>query len=512
MKAVTAEQMTFIDRKTIEYFGITSSALMERAGVAVARYIRQHYALRKTIVLAGTGNNGGDGLVVARELANAGHKVQCIVVGRKQSLSEDCARQLRTALAMGLDVTVRATVQPGRLSSFHGTVVVDALFGTGLSRPVKGAALKVIQQINASRQPVVSVDIPSGVSADTGQVLGEAVQASATVTFGAPKRGHFLHPGAGLAGELIVEDIGFPPVLFEEISCDLLQRDNAAALLPRRRADAHKGMFGHVLIVAGSRGKTGAALMAARAALRSGAGLVTVACPESLLHDLQGGVLEEMVLALPDDGTGRLSARALSRILLFLESSATVAAIGPGIGVSPDITELISELIRQSHRPLVLDADALNAIAASPAVLREASAEVIITPHPGELSRLSACTVKDIETDRMGHALSFAQEHGVTLIAKGAPTLICTRAGEILINTSGNAGLAKGGSGDVLTGMTAAWLAQGLSPRDAAALSVYSHGLSADLALQGRTVHSIMASDVLTALPAALSHLGGSTK
>ncbi len=361
VKVATAQEMREIDRITIEDYGIGSLVLMERAGLAVFRIALNLYPEKRFLVLSGGGNNGGDGLVAAREFHNHGKKVRVVILSNKKALSTDCETQYKMALKFGVSVEFRDSLTSKDL---HGSTVIDAVFGTGLLRPVQGNIARIFELINSSDAPVISVDIPSGISADTGEVMGMAVKADYTVTFGLPKRGHFLHPGREYSGRLFVEDIGFPAELIvsNKIKVGLIDSQTVPHL-PRRHAYSHKGDYGHVLVVAGSKGKTGAALMTAKACLRSGSGLVTLAVPESLINVFQNRATEEMTLPLPDDGNGMLSSEAVDEIFNFTSQKVDVIAIGPGIGVSDDTEKIISELIQKSAIPLVIDADGINSIA-----------------------------------------------------------------------------------------------------------------------------------------------------
>ncbi len=504
MKIVTAKEMQEVDRRAIEDHGIPGPVLMERAGLSVAGKIKELFEPGKVIVLAGSGNNGGDGIVIARELHNAGWDVKVLLLLKEDKLSPDCLAQYRIAKQAGVPIDFRTKFDS---SDTHAAIVVDAIFGTGLSKDITGPMAETIDSLNASDAPVVSVDIPSGISSDTGAVMGTAVRARATVTFGAPKRGHLLHPGAEHTGELYVEDIGFPPGLFDGLKCSLLEPRTMTGLLPSRPRYSHKGDYGHVLVLAGSRGKTGAALMAARACLVSGAGLVTLGVPESLMNVFQGRVTEEMCLALSGSGSGALSHRALDDIKGFLRESAAVLAVGPGIGADDETRRLVRELVAACTGPMVLDADALNALQGMPEALRDAAAPLVLTPHPGEFARLSGRTKEDIEADRIGSAVSFAMDAGVTLALKGVPTVVADPDGDSFVNSTGNPAMAKAGTGDVLTGMIAALLAQGLAPADAASLGVYLHGLAGDAAASELGPYSVLASDIIDAIPVAFNSL-----
>lgn len=526
VKVVTSKEMRGIDRVAIENYGIPGLVLMERAGIAVARRALDLYPDKRFLVICGAGNNGGDGLVAARELHNRGVKVTAVIVSNKNSLSNDCASQYKTALKFGVAIEFKTSLTSKDL---HGSVVIDAVFGTGLSRPVQGNIAKIFDFVNSSDAAVVSVDIPSGISSDTGDVLGEAIKADFTVTFGLPKIGHFLYPGAEYTGRLFVEDIGFPAKLLasKKINVDLINRELVSGLIPPRHGYSHKGDYGHVLVIAGSKGKTGAALMAAKACLRSGSGLVTLAVPESLMDVFQGRVTEEMTLPLPDDGSGMLSSKAIDVILNFAAKKIDVIVTGPGIGVSNDTEKIMNELIQKSTIPMVIDADAINSISRATGnrqraigLFKKAKSPIILTPHTGEMARLIQDArrnppfskgergringvIQEIEKNRINTAMSFSKETGTCLILKGVPTIIAEPDGNAFINTTGNSGMATAGSGDVLTGVIASLLGQGLNPLDASLLGVYLHGLAGDAAAREKGEHSLIASDIIDFLAEA---------
>jgi NAD(P)H-hydrate epimerase len=498
--------------------------------------VKRLFVQRRAVILAGGGNNGGDGLVAARELLGAHWDVRVLLIGRRERLSPDCLAQLKTAEQAGVPVEFRSAISEKDL---EGAVVVDAMLGTGLNKDIDGPRAKVVAVVNGSGSPVVSIDIPSGISSDSGQVMGIAVRAAHTVTFGLPKRGHLLHPGADYAGNLSVEAIGFPEELLtsETLRVELLERDDVSSLIPERPKYSHKGDYGHVLVVAGSRGKTGAALMAARACLRSGAGLVTLGVPESLMDVVQGRVTEEMVLPLPDAGNGTLSSQSVEVILRFLAVSADVLCIGPGLGVSPETGELLKALVLSSRVPMVIDADGINSLSDSgrrgegpQKILKKASAPVILTPHPGEMARLLeagrgkgkgtrrspgsgvlSALRKEVEHDRVSAAADFAKETGASLVLKGVPTVIAEPGGGVFINSTGNPGMATAGSGDVLAGMISSFVAQGVDPVNSSVLGVFMHGLAGDLAARDKGMHSLIASDLIDSLPAAFVSMNGET-
>lgn len=533
MKVVTAEEMRRIDRETIEECGIPGVVLMERAGLAVVSKIKELVGRKKVIIVSGSGNNGGDGLVVARNLHNEGWDVKVFLTSRPEDLKGDALSQYKAAVKFGVNIQpIKELIINHSSLITHHTVIVDAFLGTGLSKNVTGMLSEVIGLLNKSNKPIISVDIPSGISSDNGQVMGEAVRANYTVTFGLPKRGHLLYPGAEYAGKLFIEDIGFPERLLrsEKFNVELLRKNYVSSLIPERRKYSHKGDYGHVFIVAGSRGKTGAALMAAKACLRSGVGLVTIGVPESLADIFQSRVTEEMTLILPDKGDGSLSGKASNKILNFVNEKADVLAIGPGIGVSAENEKLMKTLIKNSAAPIVIDADGINSIKGNGEVFSRAKAPVILTPHPGEMARLLQNTgykiqdsgikpplplftkggqggitvrIQDIEQDRINAAISFAKETGIHLVLKGVPTVIATPDGRAFINPTGNPGMATAGTGDVLTGMISGFLSQTMNSLHACILGVYMHGLAGDIAATEKGQQPMIATDIIDKIPEA---------
>jgi NAD(P)H-hydrate epimerase len=518
MKVATAAEMREIDRITIEEYGVAGSVLMERAGAAAATKAMELFSGKRALVLCGGGNNGGDGLAAARNLHKSGYHVKAIMLIGADMLSPDCRLQYESAEKAGVSIEFRKTLSKADLEDVF---VIDAIFGTGLSKPVVGDLANALRFVNESAAPVLAVDIASGISSDTGEILGEAVNADHTVTFCLPKRGHFLYPGAGYTGCLYIEDIGFPDELTESdnIRAGLIYREAVAALIPARSRNSYKGDYGHVLVVAGSSGKTGAALMTAKACMRSGSGLVTIGMPESLMDILQSRVTEEMTLPLPDKGDGTLDKKALNVILDFACRRADVIALGPGIGVSPATEKIVTGLILSSTVPLVIDADGLNSIKESRDIFSKAKSPIIITPHPGEMARLlnqesetrgpkltnqkAAVKIADIERDRINTAVSFSGETGVNVVLKGVPTIVASPEGYAYINTTGNPGMATAGSGDVLTGIIVSLAGQGMNPLDASVCGVYLHGLAGDAAAEEKGEHSLIASDIIHAIPAA---------
>jgi len=514
IKIATANEMQEIDRVTIKKYGVPGMVLMERAGLAVVSKINEIYSDRKVVVLCGGGNNGGDGFVIARILHNQGREVKLFTASNLGDLKGDAKINYNAAKKYGVNISPINKFKPVSTKPFNrNSLIIDALLGTGLSRDVRSPVSGVINRINKLSCPVISVDIPSGVSSDTGQIMGCAVKARHTITFGLPKRGHLLYPGAEHSGELFIEDIGFHQKLLQsdKIKINLIRKQDAVHLLRTRPKYSHKGTYGHVFLLAGSRGKTGAALMASKACLRAGAGLVTIGIPETLVGALQSRVTEEMILPLADKGDGTLSFSSADAILGFLNKKGNVLAIGPGLSVDDEISKLVRLLVLKSKVPLVLDADGLNAIADKTSILKKSRAPVILTPHTGEMARLLMQNTngkrQSIEEDRIETAVSFARRTKTCLVLKGVPTVIAGPDGNAFVNSSGNPGMSTAGAGDVLTGMISAFIAQKLSPEDASVLAVFVHGHTGDVVAEKMGQQSLIASDIIKAIPKVFNSL-----
>jgi NAD(P)H-hydrate epimerase len=513
MHIVTAEEMRRLDADAQTTYGIPVTVLMEQAGMGVVREMERRFgdpAGRVIVVLAGKGHNGGDGLVAARHLIQRGAYVRVFLTFPADASRGEARVQTQIARNVGAQLLDPSGYDRARFRAAlqEADLVIDALVGTGLSAPISGLAAELIADLNASDKPVIAVDIPSGISADTGEALGAAVRAALTVTFALPKRGHFLPPGSDHTGELRVVDIGIPRRAVERAALPLsvFTKKDATAVVPTRPREGHKGTFGHVLVVAGSVGKSGAAILASRAALRAGAGLTTLACPESVLRAGEDKPAEIMTLPLPESGEHALSARSLD--LLFAASKqATVAAIGPGLSTLPDTQAAIRELVTRLSLPMVIDADGLNALADHLEPLKRPHPPMILTPHPGEMGRLTRLGSREVQRRRIDLAIEFAKTHQVVLVLKGARTVVASPDGRATLNPTGNSGMATAGTGDVLTGMIAALLAQGLAPADAARLGVYLHGAAGDLIAGERGERGMMAGDVIDRIPSALHHL-----
>jgi hydroxyethylthiazole kinase-like uncharacterized protein yjeF len=511
MKVVTAQTMQEIDNQAIKECGIPGLQLMENAGRSCVEEIIAEFGLHgRCVVLAGKGNNGGDGYVIARLLSKKGWNVKVIILADREQVTGDAAENL--GKLPGSVITY--CTHEGQLSAphteeiFQADVIVDALLGTGLQGNVSGIYLEAIKLINGSGRHVVSVDIPSGIHGTTGRMLGDAVRAYITVTFAFAKLGHVLYPGAEHTGRLVVADIGIPPKLMESASgYDFLNEDTMRPMLHRRDRQAHKGHFGHCLIIAGSTGKTGAAALSANSAVRAGSGLVTLAAPESIHTVLEMKTTEAMTFPLPDSGSGHLTNSALPAIEKLMVGKDAVA-IGPGLDCRPGTYALVRNLVETVALPMLIDADGLNALAEDITVLkRKKSKQVILTPHPGEMSRLLGTSIPDVEAIRISAAQEFACNYGVFLILKGARTIIASPAGTAAINGSGNPGMATGGMGDVLTGVIVSLLGQGYAAWDACCLGVFLHGFAADMVAEEKGEIGINASDVIEKLPYAYNNL-----
>ncbi len=486
MKVVTAAEMKSLDQQATSEFKIPSQLLMENAGRGLVDQIEQKIgpvAGLKIAILCGSGNNGGDGLVAARHLRLRGAEAIVYLLVDSPS-SEEMAQTLASS-----------------------DLIIDALLGTGLSRPVDSHYRKIIETINAVREesdiPVISVDIPSGISADTGEILGVAVHADYTFTMGLPKRGLFLGEGLEHRGQWDIVDIGFPNELIDRAEIKVHLIGPADIAFSPRRLGSHKGDFGHLLIIAGSRGKVGAAAMTALSALRSGAGLVTVALPESI-DSIASTVMEAMTLPLSETKEGTLSLTSEKTILNAMEGKEALV-IGPGLSQQEETIRLVLNLIGQTQLPIVIDADGINALASDLSVLKRPNrGAIILTPHPGEMGRLLGISAQAVQKDRIEIATRFASEWNVILVLKGAHTVIAAPDRSVFLSNTGNPGMATAGTGDVLAGMIGALLAQGILPISAACWGVVLHGLAGDIAVKTIGEVSLMATDLIAKIPEAM--------
>jgi hydroxyethylthiazole kinase-like uncharacterized protein yjeF len=504
----TAAEMRDLDARAISRLGIPGPRLMENAGAGAARVIARELSpirARRVLVVCGKGNNGGDGFVVARRLKAHGARVQVFLVGRRADVGGDAARALAGWRGRVTEMSGGPGVEALRRELRAADLIVDALLGTGLTGPARGLFAETIALVNAAGRPVASLDLPSGLGSDGGAVLGPTVMARLTLTFAGLKRGLLLEPGASQAGRVEVVDIGIPRAEVERgITTFLLEESDVRRHFRPRPRDAHKGTFGHLLVLAGSVGKSGAAGLAGRAALRSGVGLSTIATAESQQPIVAAFGMEPMTEPLPETAGRAISMRAHSRILELLERVDAVA-IGPGLSLDPETQELIRRLIADVRLPMVVDADATSALAGHLDLLDRAAGPRALTPHPGEMARMLGVTVAEVQSDRLEVTREFSHRHRAALALKGAGTVIGSADGRVFINPTGNPGMAKGGSGDVLTGMVGAFLARGLDPAAALQAGCFLHGLAGDLACRDKGEESLIAGDVIEAIPAAMT-------
>lgn len=526
MKILTAAEIERMDRLTSEQWGVPSLTLMENAGRAVVEFLEERFsplASHKILILCGHGNNGGDGMVVARLLRGQGLKPRVVLFSEPEKVQGDAAVNLKRLAACGppeiaADLAAWRSLKPQLEDS---TLVIDALIGTGLSKPLSGFLLEVVRDINRdfSRAQVTAVDLPSGVSADTGELPGDSVRAGSSVTFTAPKVAHVFPPACERVGEWVVKPIGTPREALEQdpaLGLNLTCAEDLSWLTQPRKAEAHKGSFGHVLILAGSVGKTGAAALAARAALRAGAGLVTVATPRSALPIIAALGMEYMTEPLPETDSGTLSLRSFDygRLDKLMEGKSALA-VGPGIGTVLETAELVRTVVNRYDLSLVLDADGLNAFSHCMSAFRTAGGyehPAVLTPHPGEMSRLTGEPTTDIQRRRVESARKFACRYKVHLVLKGFRTLSASPEGQVWVNPTGNPGMATAGTGDVLTGLVAGLLAQHSRrpPIEVVSAAAYLHGLAGDLAMKKFGQASMIAGDVIEAVPEAFAALAAS--
>jgi NAD(P)H-hydrate epimerase len=515
MYIVTAQQMKDMDRLTIESFGLPGIVLMENAARGATDALFRHFSNVRNLkvgVAAGHGNNGGDGFVIARYLASAGVSVEVYLLSDRKKVRGDAAANLR--LLDGMKVPVNEVNDARRFKSYRNgmrgcELWVDAMLGTGLTSNVRGLFKQMIALLNDAQTPVLAVDIPSGLDSDTGKPCGACVHAAVTVTFGLPKIGHVVLPGSEFVGKLEIVDIGIPPAVVDEVAPNhyLLTQQMIMGAFQARDAQSHKGTTGHLLVIGGSPGKTGAAIMTSQAAMRVGTGLVTLGLPKSLNVAVESQLTEVMTEPLPENADQTLGLSAHQKILRQLERKNGLA-IGPGMGAANSTRNLVRKLIQASHVPVVIDADGLNALVGSLSFLKKLKVPVVLTPHPGEMARLVGKTSSEVQKDRIAEARRFAVAHGVHVVLKGAKTVIAHPDGAVFINPTGNPGMASGGMGDVLTGIISGLMVQGLPVWEAVNAGVYLHGLAADALARSMGPMGFLASDLIDILPGQINGLG----
>ena len=490
MKVATAAEMRQIDRLAQEDYQIPGAVLMERAALTLRQVIEERFSLagQRVYIFCGKGNNGGDGLALARLLTPSAAEVKVILAFERSHFTGLAAQNLLAATKFGLPIVNWREINAQELQ--QADLIVDALLGTGAVGTPSEPLASIITLINDSKKPIVAVDIPSGVNADNGQVGEVAVKSSITATFGLPKPGLLVYPGAEACGELVIDPIGFPPALLESPSLkrNWLTAPEVAQLIPERTPTAHKGSGGHVLIIGGAPGMTGAVALCSVGALRTGAGLVTA------------GIQNANVFP---EKPAEVMAQSWDRILALLDTAAAVV-FGPGASTGEQSRDLFNELLAKCKAPLVIDADGLNLLAANSIDLKKLVFPTILTPHPGEMARISGLSVAEIQSNRIEIANRFAKEYGVTLVLKGARSIIADSDGNIFINPTGNPGMATAGMGDALAGIIGGLLAQGMSATEAAACGTYLHGLAGDLAKEKRGPIGIITTDLLMEYPAAI--------
>jgi len=544
MLAVTAAQMRKIEELSINDYGVPGIVLMENAAIRVAEEVISVMAKNagsvlarlKTVLFAGQGNNGGDAFAVARHICNKGFEAKVFIIGDSSEISGDASTNLEIIKKMGLDITEYGPIKavspliPGAAGGMGNSytpdgmatgpvgfiervdaaidaadIILDGIFGTGFKGLITGVAANVVNRINASGKMVISIDMPSGLNADTGKVEGPCVSAMKTVTFGLPKIGLVVHPGCEYAGQLVVADISIPSGVVDQLRGDIkshvVDAEMVKSFFKVRPKNTNKGDYGKVLLFTGSSGMTGAGCLSSEAILRVGAGLAYAAVPASLAPIYNNALKELITISLDDSEDPGFIPEDAYLCLPELLKGKSVAAAGPGLSSKPAVRDLTEALIRESKIPLVLDADALNVLEGRVSIFKKLKTAAVLTPHPGEMARLTGKSISEVQEDRIGTALSFAERYGVILVLKGAGTIIASPDGSFFINTTGNPGMATGGSGDVLTGMIAGLAAQGFKPLDAAVAGVYLHGLAGDLASMEKGEYGMIAGDMLDYLP-----------
>ncbi len=521
MFVVDAHQMREMDRFTMDTLGIPGMILMEHAGRAVADEIRLKGSFRHAVVLCGHGNNGGDGMVIARYLHQRSCAVTVFLLGDPKKMSPDSRFHMGLAQKQGVKIVIfNGDWQPVSLAMNDADIIVDAMLGTGatghLREPVKTAVnlLNQSRSVSGKKSVVVAVDIPTGIDANNGQQMDTAVRADLTVTFAFPRWGHYLYPGKDYAGELRVKDIGIPDEAVRKAGCNtrILTPDEVAEVIPKRNRHSHKGTYGHVLLVSGSHEMRGAPVLAGKAALLSGAGMVTMAVPSSILPQVSSQVTEAIMWAWPEQ-EGRFQNLPLTEIPQWDDKKERYScmAVGPGTGSWQHGEEWIDQILSHVSCPLIIDADALNLAARNPDILHHRQGTVVITPHPGEMARLTGLSVAEVESSRPQVARTFAERYGVYVVLKGTHTIIAAPDGRMILNMTGSPSMSKGGSGDVLTGIISSFIAQ-ISKNDEAdlletiAAAVHIHGLTGEICGK-QSEYSTLASDMIRHIGTAISQI-----
>ncbi len=514
MYLVTADEMQRMDRTTIDDFGIPGRVLMENAGRGATAFfldeVHRHHPGGVGIA-AGRGNNGGDGFVMARYLHQKGIPVTVFLFSERNRVIGDAAANLKLLDTMGVSVVEladAAAFESRKPLMRHQRTWIDAILGTGLSSDVRGYFKTAIDFINEQDLRVFAVDIASGLNADTGQICGTCIRATATATFGFAKVGHLSYPGRSVTGQLKIIEIGIPQNVAANAGCrqHLITPGALKSKMPERSLMAHKGHTGHLLVLAGSPGKTGAAAMTATTAMRAGSGLVTLGIPNSLNPVMETMVTEAMTVGLPETTEGTIDESAWETVMSLVKDKRCLA-VGPGLGTTAPTCRLVRRLIEKCPVPMVIDADGLNLIASNPSMLSNRKSSIVLTPHPGEMARLSGHSTAEIQSDRVGYARSFAERYRIHLVLKGAGTTVARPDGTVFVNATGNPGMAAGGMGDVLTGLIAGLITRGMEPGAAARAAVYLHGSAADRLAREKAPVGYLATEVMDTIPQAMGGL-----
>jgi len=503
MRVTSVSEMRDLDRTAIERYGITQDLLMENAGAAVAQTVMSRYGSQgiKVLVFLGIGNNGGDGFVAARKLHSNGASVTAIVIGDPSRYSGAARSNLERAMLLPFEIYPAETMESITPLIRDADIVVDALFGTGITRAVGGFYRDVIEAVNENARAIVSVDIPSGINGDTGEVMGTAVRADVTVTFGLPKRGSLLYPGYGYCGDLVVTHLSFPPEEYD--NPDIAVQINTPVRIPPRRTDGHKGTFGNVLCIAGAAGYYGAPYFSAASFLKTGGGYARLATPRSVAPFIANRGPEIVIAPLDETDDGSIAKNNKNKIL-EQTNKVDCVIIGPGMSLNKETAALVRECVEVIQKPLIIDGDGITAVSESPDCITSRKAPTVLTPHPGEMARLCGKSVTEITAGRIDVLQNTVSSLGATIVLKGAHSLIGVNGSDVYINMSGNSGMGTAGSGDVLTGIIAAMYCLNCELNDAVRTGVFCHGLAGDLAAASRGEDGMTAQDILESLPEAV--------
>ena len=503
MKVSTVEQMRNLDKTAIEKYGIPDEILMENAGLATYSMILNEFGIedKKFIIICGLGNNGGDGFVVARKILSAGGEAKVIILGDPNKFKGAAKKNYDMAVTLKIDVQQFETIEKIKSEMASSDAIVDAIFGTGLVRNVEGNFKEVVEAINNSGKTVFSVDIPSGINGDTGEIMGVAVEADYTCTYGLTKIGNLLYPGFENGGELYVTYISFPPELYNNDSLKI--EINTPSPLPKREIAGHKGSFGDVLFIAGAANYFGAPYFAALSFLKAGGGYSRLAAPKSVTPFIANKGSEIVFAPQEETSTGSISLKSKDE-LLALSEQVDMVVIGPGLSLNEGTQKLVQELTSQLNKPVIIDGDGITAISNNIEKIKDRKHPTILTPHLGEMARITGKSIKEVNENKIKVLQETATELNAIVVLKGAHSLIGFPDGKVFINLSGNSGMASAGSGDVLTGTIAAMFGLGLELGDAVRTGVFMHGFSGDLVADVKGEDGMTAQDILNYLPHAV--------